>query len=293
MLPRMALVDLLGRVVTLAVRRLGPPGAFLAVDAADGAAGAPTVLLPGTEAPKELRVGDEVEVFVHLDSEARPLATLRRPALTLGEVAFLRVVDVGRFGAFVDWGLPKQLLVPFAEQTRELHVGDRHPIALYVDDTGRLAGTMRVSELLRERGDFELDEWVEGEAWRKEPGIGVFVIVRKRFVALLPEHEPEGLGRGDAARFRVSSVLPDGNAELSLRGYAHQEIEGDSRRILEVLARAPAPRVGDGSSPDDIRRLFGLSKKAFKRAVGRLLKERAVRIDDAGCLVPLASRPSA
>jgi hypothetical protein len=285
MLPRMPIDDLLGRIARLTVRRLGPPGAFLAVDPEDASPRAATVLLPGTEAPKDLAPGDEVEVFVHLDSEARPIATLKSPAIVLGEVAFLEVVDVGRFGAFVDWGLPKQLLVPFAEQTRDVRRGDRHPIALYVDDTGRLAGTMRVSEHLGAVGEFELDEWVEGEAWRKEPGIGIFVIVEKRFVALLPEHEHTTLGRGDAARFRVASVLPDGKVELSLRGHAHQEIDADAKRVLAVIGKPGAPRVGDGSSPDEIREVFGLSKKAFKRAAGRLLKEGAARIDEDGALV--------
>ncbi len=282
----MSLDDLLGRVVSLPVRRLGPPGVFLAADPEDVHPHAATILLPGTEAPKDLHEGDLVEVFIHLDSEDRPIATLRRPAILLDEVAFLPVTDVGRFGAFVDWGLLKELLVPFAEQTREVRRGDRHPIALYLDDTGRLAGTMRVSERLRARGEFDLDEWVWGEAWRKEPGIGVFIIVQKRFVGLVPESEPNALGRGDAARFRVTSVLPDGKFELSMRGLAHEEVDGDARRILEVLARPGAPDVGDGSSPDELRRVFGLSKKSFKRAAGRLLRERAARIDDRGFLVP-------
>jgi hypothetical protein len=105
--------ELLGRVVSLPVRRFGPPGAFLGVDD-DLGPGAPTLLLPRSEMPEGAAEGDALDVFVHLDSEDRPIATLRRPALLLGEVAFLRVTDVGRVGAFVDWGLPKELLVPFA-----------------------------------------------------------------------------------------------------------------------------------------------------------------------------------
>ncbi|WP_044989311.1 CvfB family protein [Sorangium cellulosum] len=278
--------DLLGRVVTLPIRRFGPPGAFLSPDPGDLRPNAPVLLLPGGEVPDGAQEGDELEVFVHLDSEDRPIATARRPKVALGEVAFLEVTDVARFGAFVDWGLPKELLVPHAEQTRELRVGQRHPVGLLVDRTGRLAGTMRVSEMLRDKGEFDLDEWVDGEAWRNEPGLGLFVILERRFVGLVPADEPHALARGEAARFRVTSVLSDGKVELSLRGHAHEELESDAQTILARLARPGAPRVGDRSSPDEIRAIFGLSKKAFKRAVGRLLKQRAVAVDSEGFLVP-------
>lgn len=278
--------SLLGRVIALRVRRLGPPGAFLELDAGDLRPDAPAVLLPRAEVPARVREGDSIDVLVYLDSEDRPVATTRAPKVTLGEVAFLEVTDVTRFGAFVDWGPPKELLVPYAEQTRDLRAGERHPIGLFLDDTGRLAGTMRVSEMLRGKGEFELDEWVEGEAWRKEPDLGVFVIVERRFVGLLPASEPHALERGQAARFRIASVLPDGKIELSLRGHAHEEMERDAQRVLAALSRPGAPRVGDHSSPEQIRAAFGLSKKAFKRAAGRLLKQRAVTIDADGFIEP-------
>ncbi len=277
--------DLLGRVVTLPVRRLGTPGAFLAVDPSDTRPGAAVVLLPGAEIPAGTAEGDPLEVFVHLDSEDRPVATLRAPAITLGDVAFLRVADVVRFGAFVDWGLPKELLVPHGEQTRDVQVGERHPIGLFLDDTGRLAGTMKVTEILRRTGEFTPDEWVTGEAWRSEPEIGLFVIVERRFVGLVPASEPHPLARGEAARFRVANVLSDGKIELSLRGHAHEELERDAQRILARLTRPGAPRLGDRSSPEDVRAVFGLSKKAFKRAAGRLLKQGAVGMDREGFLV--------
>lgn len=277
---------LLGRFATLPILRFGPPGAFLALDpsAVDARPGAPALLLPATEVPEGAREGDPVEVFVYLDSEERPIATTRAPKLALNEVAFLTVTDVTRFGAFVDWGLLKELLVPRGEQTRDIRPGERHPIGLYLDDTGRLAGTMRVAEMLRGKGEFTLDEWVEGEAWRKEPGIGVFIIVERRFVGLVPAYEPTTLQRGDAARFRVANVLEDGKIELSLRGHAHEEVGKDAEVILARLSAPGAPKVGDRSSPEQIRAIFGLSKKAFKRAVGKLLKERAVSIDDEGFL---------
>lgn len=277
---------LLGRLVHLPVVRFAGPGAYLGVDPSDTSPGAEAILLPGAEVPEGTGVGDVLEVFVTLDSEDRPLATTHMPKLALGEVAFLRVTALAPFGAFFDWGLPKELLVPHKEQTRELVVGDVHAIGLYRDDTGRLAGTMRVSELLKERGAFEQDEWVEGEAWRKEVALGVFVIVERAFVGLVPASEPTTLTRGQAARFRVSNVLPDGKIELSLRGHGHEEIDGDAARVLTRLRDKDAPRVGDHSSPEDVREAFGLSKKAFKRAAGRLLREGKARFDPNGILVP-------
>lgn len=272
--------ELLGRFATLEIQRFGSPGAFLVEKGAGP--DAPAILLLGPEIPQDAKEGDFVEIFISLDSEGRPLATSKEPRLTLGEVAFLNVTECTEFGAFVDWGLPKELLVPFAQQTTDLHKGDRHPIGLYLDNTGRLAGTMRVREMLATDGGFHRGQWVEGEAWREDPEIGLFVIVERHFIGLLPKHEPYPLRRGDAARFRVAHVHPDGKFELSLRGMAHEELESDAEAVLEVLERPGAPQVGDRSSPEEIRALFGLSKKAFKRAVGRLLKAGKVDVDETG-----------
>ncbi|HWL85914.1 MAG TPA: S1-like domain-containing RNA-binding protein [Polyangiaceae bacterium] len=282
--------DLLGRFASLTIRRFGPPGAFLAVDAEDPRRDAPTLLLLGSEIPEGAETGQVLDVFVYLDSEGRPLATTRTPKLELGEVAFLEVTALTSFGAFVDWGLAKELLVPFAEQTTEMQVGARHPIGLYVDGAKRLAGTMRVAEMLRSQAEFEQGEWVAGEAWRNDPDIGLFVIIERSFIGLVPKDEPHALSRGEAAQFRVANVLPDGKIELSLRGHAHEELEKDGQKILDGLARPGAPRVGDRSSPEEIRALFGLSKKAFKRAVGRLLKQGTLSMDANGFLIPKTAR---
>ena len=285
----MVIDDILGRSVTLPIRRVGSPGAFLAIDPDDERPDAPVVLLLGPEIPQGAQIGDELRVFVALDSEGRPIATLRAPKVERGEVAFLRVTATTEFGAFVDWGLAKELLVPFAEQTA-MFVGERYAVGVYVDKTGRMAGTMRVAELLDgEHRALEQDEWVEGEAWRNDPDIGLFVIVEWSFGGLVPASEPHSVSRGDAVRCRVTNILADKKVELSLRGYAHQELETDAQQVLAVLSRPGAPRVGDRSSPEELRDTFGLSKKAFKRAAGRLLKQGAVAIDREGYLV-LAKR---
>jgi predicted RNA-binding protein (virulence factor B family) len=287
----MSFEDLLGRFASLTIRRFATPGAFLAVgDAEDD-----VVLLIGSEIPEGAKEGDALDVFLYLDSEGRPIATTRIAKLEVGQVGFLEVTQLTEFGAFVDWGIAKELLVPFAEQTTDMRAGERYAIGVYVDGSGRLAGTMKISEMLggsagAEKVEWRLDEWVEGEAWRNEPEIGLFVIVEHGFVGLVPASEPHSLSRGQAARFRVTNVLPDGKIELSLRGHAHEEIEGDAGRILTVISRVGGPEVSDKASPEEIRTLFGLSKKAFKRAVGRLLKERSIDIGDDGVIRPLSRK---
>jgi len=284
----MAFEDLLGRYCTLRVERLTPYGAALARLDADGDDAdadpvffdgrAPTILLPRREVPPDLGQGDSVEVFIYLDSEDRYTATLTHPAVALGQVAFITVNDVTDFGAFCDWGLMKDLLVPHAEQTRDLHVGDWHPIGLIIDPSGRLAGTMRVAEMLGDPKGYEVGDWVSGEAWRIEPELGLFVIVDRSYVAVLPENEPHSLERGERARFRVAALLPDGKIRLSLRGLAHTHLADDAETVFAVLGGSHAPRLGDKSSPAAIHAAFGLSKKAFKRAVGGLLKAGRIEL---------------
>lgn len=279
-----------GKTLSLPIARFGSPGAFLTFEAEVRPDAKDVVLLPGNEIPEGATEGDVLEVFLYRDSEDRMVATRMLPKVRPGEIAFLEVKDVTGIGAFVGWGLAKDLLVPFAEQTREVSVGERHPISPFVDNSGRLAGTMRVTELLKSVPDVAVGDWVEGEAWRKESEIGVFVIFSKRFVGLVPKHEPNRLVRGEAARFRVARILADGKCELSLRGLAYEQRDGDAERILTFLEKEGAPRVSESDAPDLIHRRFALSKKAFKRAVGLLLRQGKIAIDDDGTVRAKPSR---
>ncbi len=273
----------LGEFVVLELQRFAAPGAYLADPDVDPSSEREVVLLPTREVPKDAKAGDELEVFLYRDASERLVATTREVKLTLGQVAFLAVTAVTDVGAFVDWGLGKELLVPYAEQTRELRVGERHPFALYLDKSGRLAATMRVAEYLQEPPqDIRYDQWVFGEAWRNDEALGLFVILDKQYVGLLPLSEPHRLRRGERARFRIAKILQDGKVVLSLRQLAHEEIARDAENILAALQGDRPPRLGDRSDPDLIRQRFGLSKKAFKRAVGRLLVQGQVEIDDEG-----------
>ena len=280
--PPMPIEDLLGLTIPATVRELLPRGAYLEPIVEATRAEPLSVLLPRRELPDRVAVGDRLEVFLYLDSEDRPIATTTPPALELGQVTFLTVTDLTQFGAFVDWQLPKELLVPFAEQIREPRIGERHPIGLIRDKSGRLAGTMRVSEMLRKKPRCTIESWVEGEAWRNEPDLGVFVIVEKSCVGLLPATEPHRLQRGQRERFRVTNILSDGKIELSLRRHVFEELADDAERLLAALRKPECPKLGDQSSPERIRDCVGLSKKAFKRAAGRLLKQGRVDFDSDG-----------
>ncbi len=285
-----SIVALLGRRVTRPILRLAPAGAYVAVDANATGALAEALLVPGRELPAGAVLGTNLDVFVHLDPEQRPIATTRHPHLTLGEVAFLEVTAVTQIGAFVDWGLGKELLVPFAEQSYPLAVGERHPIGLYLDKSQRLAGTTNVRPLLQAAPNAPLGAWLEGVAWRNEPGIGLFVIIDRRSVGVVPTSEPHTARRGDVVRCRVAEIMPDGKRVLSLRDLAHLEAAADAARILAVLDGPRPPRLTERASPEQLRSQFGLSKKAFKRAVGRLLREGAIDVSPDGSLRRLRPR---
>lgn len=204
--------------------------------------------------------------------------------LTPGQVAFLPVTHVNGAGVFIDVGLEEGVFVPQAELIREVEIGQRHPFAL-VRDAQRLLGTMRIAERLRPKSEFVADQWVRGEAWRNDPDIGLFVVVERFYLGMVPAEEPHRLTRGQAAWFRIASVLPDGKLELSLRGPVHEELEHDADAVLALLRSPGAPRLGDRSPPDFIRHHLVLSKKAFRRALGRLLKRGDIVIDDEGFAV--------
>lgn len=272
--------ELLGRFIPLRVERLSTEGARLF------AASDPTpITLPRAELTKDVWEGDEIDAFVMADREGRLFATLKRPALTRGQVAFLRVSALTDFGAFVDWGLQKELLVPGAQQTHTLQVGDHIAVGLIVDERDRLCGTMRIASLLPEGGPVQKGDWVEGIAWRNDPGRGLFVIVEQAWVGLLPAEEPHRLRRGERADFRVAHILADGKVSLSLRAPAREAVDLDAQALLNDL-RGPSPaRLGDHSPPEAIRDRYQLSKKAYKRAAGRLIKEGKAEIDPSGVLV--------
>ena len=178
------------------------------------------VLLPKKQVPKDVEVGDPVEVFLYKDSSDRLIATTQEPKITLDELAVLKVADTGRIGAFLDWGLEKDLLLPFKEQTAKVKKGDEVLVALYVDKSGRLCATMKVYEKLRTDSPYKKDDHVEGIIYETSDNFGVFVAVDNCYSALIPKREAFG---GISGIFQTRSVLTmhsgRKNAGLSIRHY--------------------------------------------------------------------------
>lgn len=242
------------------------------------------VLLPKKEAPKGLEIGDPVEVFLYKDSDDRLIATSKMPKLTLGELAVLNVKDTGRIGAFLDWGLPKDLLLPFKEQTAKVKKGDKVLAALYVDKSQRLCATMKVYEMLRTDSPYKKDDMVEGIIYDTSDNFGVFVAVDNCYCALIPKREAYGLFRvGDRVHARVVKVKEDGKLDLSVREKAFLQMDADAQMIMERMkSNGGKLLLNDKSDPELIKKELGLSKNAFKRAVGRLLKEQKLQIVENG-----------
>ena len=239
------------------------------------------VLLPKKQVPVGVEPGDPVEVFLYKDSSDRLIATTQEPKITLGELAVLEVVDVGRIGAFLDWGLEKDLLLPFKEQTVKVEKGDRCLVSLYVDKSGRLCATMKVYPLLRTDSPYQKDDTVRGTVYEVNRDIGVFVAVDDRYSALIPKREVYGkLYPGQQIETRVAAVKADGKLDLSVRSRIPEQMDADAEKIMKRLeGNGGVLPFTDKADPERIRDEFGMSKASFKRAVGRLLKEGKIKID--------------
>lgn len=242
------------------------------------------VLLPKKQVPAGIEIGDPIEVFLYKDSDDRMIATTQMPKIMLGELRVLKVVDTGRIGAFLDWGLPKDLLLPFKEQTAKVSKGDEVLSALYVDKTGRLCATMKLYERLSTDSDYKKDDEVWGTVYEISDNFGVFVAVENRYSGLIPKREDFGnMKVGDMVTARVTKVLEDGKLDLSVRKKAFLQMDEDARMLLKKMkSNGGKLPFTDKSDAESIKKELGLSKNAFKRAVGRLLKEQKIRISEKG-----------
>lgn len=239
------------------------------------------VLLPKKQVPQGSRMGDTVEVFLYKDSRDRIIATTNRPLLSVGEVGKLRVSQVTKIGAFLDWGLEKDVLLPYKEQTAKVQEGDEVLAALYVDKSSRLAATMKVYRYLECASGYEKDDTVRGTVYEIREDMGAFVAVDDRFSALIPRRELYGDIRvGDVVTARVAGVKEDGKLDLSVREKAYLQIEKDAVRLVEIMeSHGGVLPFTDKADPDVIRRETDMSKNEFKRAVGNLLKGGRIVIE--------------
>lgn len=266
----------IGKWQTLVVVRSKDFGVYLAQQEGDKDA----VLLPRKQVPDDLKAGSSIEVFVYLDSSDRPIATTNKPLITLGEIAKLKVASVGNIGAFMDWGLEKDILMPFKEMVGKVREGNEYLVYMYMDKSNRPCVSMRLYEHLSTDSPYSKGDMVEGYVYQINEKMGAFVAVANQYQGLIPMQELHKKVRiGDVLSLRVSEVRDDGKMNLSMVKLAYQQMEEDSEMVYQaILSYDGVLPFTDKASPEIIEREMGLSKNAFKRAVGRLLKEGRIEI---------------
>ena len=241
------------------------------------------VLLPAKQVPENTRIGDELEVFLYKDSKDRLIATTNEPYLMLGQTAVLKVLEVGKIGAFLDWGLEKDLFLPFKEMTAKVQPEDEILVTLYIDKSRRLCATMKgIYDLLEKDSPYEKGMNVSGRVYEFSDNFGTFVAVDDKYSAMIPAFEDcSHLRIGDVIEARITNVKPDGKLDLTLREKAYLQMDADAQKVLEVIDEyAGVLPFNDKASPEVIKREIQMSKNAFKRAVGHLYKERKIEITE-------------
>lgn len=240
------------------------------------------VLLPMKQLPEGKDIGDSLEVFVYRDSKDRIIATTTVPKLTMGQVALLKVVQTNKFGAFLDWGLEKDLMLPFKQQLFRVKPEDEVLVALYIDKSDRLCATMNVYNNLRADSTYKKDDMVSGRVYTISEEFGAFVAVDDVYSALIPKKEMYGqVKSGEIISARVTEVKPDGRLSLSIREKGLVQIEKDAQEVLRIIDSFDGVLpFNDKVSPEIIKRETGMSKNEFKRAVGNLLKAGKIEIGE-------------
>lgn len=268
----------LGKIQTLKIVKFTDFGAYLS----DGVNNEDRVLLPIKQLPEGAEVGDSVEVFVYRDSKDRLISTTNKPYLTLGQAVKLTVNDVTSIGAFLDWGLEKDLFLSFKEQTTRVRKGQSYMFALYIDKSNRLAATMKVYKYLPVGEGYEVDQEVSGIVYELSDRFGAFVAIDGKYQGLIPSKEVHGnLAIGDEVTARITAIREDGKINLSPMKKAYMQMEEDAEHIIKVIEQFDGVLpFNDKADPAVIEREFGMSKAAFKRAVGKLYKARVIEIGE-------------
>ena len=240
------------------------------------------VLLPAKQVPAGVGVGDKIEVFLYKDSKDRLIATTNTPLLMMGEVKVLTVAQVGKMGAFLNWGLEKDLFLPFREQTRKVREGDECLVTLYIDKSNRLCATMKVYHYLNLSSPYKKDDKVEGVVYEISDNFGAFVAVDDKYSGLIAKKEFFGNVKvGDRISARVVQVKEDGKLDLSIREKALTQILIDSEKVLDVIESFDGVLpFNDKANPEVIKRELQMSKNEFKKAVGHLLKAGKIEITE-------------
>ena len=241
------------------------------------------VLLPKSQVPANAVLGDSMEVFLYRDSQDRMIATCAKPKLTLGGLAVLTVSQIGKIGAFLDWGLEKDLFLPYKEMNGKVREGDEVLVTLYLDKSSRLCASMKhLYDKLETDAPYEKGETVTGRVYEFGHDFGTFVAVDDRYSAMIPRSEDTSdLKIGDIIEARVTDVKADGKLDLSRRANKETQMDADAQKVLRVIEEyAGVLPFNDKASPEIIMREMQMSKAAFKRAIGRLYKERRIEITE-------------
>ena len=241
------------------------------------------VLLPSKQVPEGLKPGDKIKVFLYKDSKDRLIATTNTPKLVMGQYTALEVKEVGKIGAFLDWGLEKDLFLPYKQMTMKVRQGDEVLVSLYIDKSSRLCASMRGQyDLISKESHNKKDDTVTGRVYEFSDNFGTFVAVDDKYSARIPRHEDCSYLRvGDIIDAKVTDVKEDGKLDLSLREKAYIQMDADALKVMEIIeSYAGVLPFSEKASPEVIKRETGLSKNAFKRAVGRLYKERKIDLTD-------------
>ena len=256
-----------GRMAQLKIERIDDKGAWMAT-------GDQLVLLPAKEVPAESNVGEEINVFLYMDAADRPTATCRKPKGEVGDFVLLKVVDLGPPGAFLDWGLDKDLLVPYSEQPEKMEVGSSYLVKICLDRQERIVGTAFIEDCLeREHIDLRESERVDLQIWTFTP-LGAKVIIEGLYEGLLYKDELRpGMRRGAHMPGSVKRIRDDNKIDVTLSRGTLQEIDTASQSILTALEAEPLLSLGDKSPPEEIFKRLALSKKLFKKALGNLYKQ--------------------
>ncbi|GLS25107.1 S1 RNA-binding domain-containing protein [Marinibactrum halimedae] len=268
-----------GRLNRLQVVKAVDFGVFLYAEELDN------VLLPKRYVPENTQIGDMLDVFIYLDSEDDYIATTETPRVMVGECAYLKVTDVNRMGAFMDWGLPKDLLVPFSEQHMRFEVGQSHMVYVYVDAaTDRIVASSKLNRHLPERfGVFKPGQAVQLQVWGKSE-LGYKVVIENSHLGLLFRDDAFRPVRfGEKIEGYIKSIRPDGKINVSLQLPAGQGRDELCEKILEYLeAHGGVSDLGDKADPKEVHRLFRVSKNNYKKALGKLYKGKKINITPEG-----------
>ena len=266
----------LGEMQELEVAKIVNIGAYLQSE--DKEKTEDRVLLPIKQVPAGTKVGDKINVFVYRDSDDKIIATVKKPKITLGEIATLKVVEMSRIGAFLNWGLEKDLFLPFKEQIGDIRLNGEYMVGLYIDKSDRLCATMNLFKVLRTDSPYKVNDIVKGTVFSLKRGLGAMVAVDNKYLGLIHEGEIiKPLHPGQSVEVRVSNIKEDGKLDLSLKDAPRLQIDKDGEKILKVLIRNKGSLpLNDDSSPEEVNKILGMSKSSFKKASGRLMKRRLI-----------------